>query len=260
MVIVISFSALLLHYQGNGEYNDNENEKDKNSNKSSPCPTLPVITFSKVGRLGNQLSSYVNMLVLERSFMVTAYMPANIRKHITAFLTNVTMPVLETITHCDTQFVKLTSFSHFTNVNAECYGKTGKRIQLCFPANISTPGQGLWTERGHTGPRFELVRHHQDWLFQNHLKLNKNLQKTAEESLSKYRHAGHSLVGVHVRRTDYEKLLGGKYPHNPQFYRQAVDLLRERWGQMEVVVLSDDMGWCTKNINITGAHFLGINC
>ena len=178
-----------------------------------------------MNRLGNQLSSYVNMLVLERSFMVAAYMPANIGKHIKAFFTNVTMPVFESIDHCDIQFVKISSFSHFSNTNSECYGKTKKRIQLCFPPNISTPGQGLWTERGHTGPRFELVRHHQDWLFENHLKLNKNLQKKAEEMLSKYRLGGHYIVGVHVRRTDYEKLLGGKYPHNPLFYRQAVELL-----------------------------------
>ena len=225
--------------------------------KDQSCPTLPVITFSKVGRLGNQLSSYVNMLVLERSFMVVAYMPANIRKHITAFFVNVTMPVFESIKHCEIQFTKITSFSQFTNTNSDCYRRSDNRMQLCFPPNISTPGQGLWTERGHTGPRFELVRPHQDWLFQHHLKLNKNLQKTVEETLLEYRNASQSIVGVHVRRTDYEKLLGGKYPHNPQFYREAVNLLRKRWGEVVVVVLSDDMGWCEQNINITGAHFLG---
>ena len=187
--------------------------------KKGPCPTLPVIRFTKVGRLGNQLSSYVNMLVLERSFMVAAYMPANIRKHIKAFFTNVTMPVYESISHCDIQFVKISSFSQFSNTNSECYRKTKKRMDLCFPPNISKQGKGLWTERGHTGPRFELIKHHMDWLFEKHLKLNKNLQKTADDVLSKYRIGNHSIVGVHVRRTDYEKLLGGKYPHIPQLTR-----------------------------------------
>ena len=51
---------------------------------------------------------------------------------------------------------------------------------------------------------------------------------------------------------------GGKYPHNPQFYREAVALLRARWGEdCEVVVLSDDMAWCRANIRIPAAAFIG---
>ena len=96
-----------------------------------------------------------------------------------------------------------------------------------------------------------------DWLFQNHLKLNINLQKNADDVLAKYRSGNHPIVGVHVRRTDYEKLLGGKYPHNPQFYKEAVNLLRKQRGEMEVVVLSDDMDWCRQNILIPGAQFIG---
>ena len=160
--------------------------------KKLSCPSLPMISFKKVGRLGNQLSSYVNMLVIERSFMVTAYMPSNIRKHIQAFFTNVTMPELESISHCEREFVKIESFSQFSNKNSECYEKTRKRTALCFPANFS--GSGLWTERGHTGPRFELIKYHQNWLFQNHLKLNKQLQKSAEEVLAKHKQERHRLI------------------------------------------------------------------
>jgi hypothetical protein len=115
--------------------------------KEGACPILPVIRFTKVGRLGNQLSSYVNMLVLERSFMVASYMPANIRKHIIAFFTNVTMPAFESISHFDIKFVKISGFSQFSNTNSECYSNTKKRMDLCFPPNISTQGKGLWTER-----------------------------------------------------------------------------------------------------------------
>ena len=42
---------------------------------------------------------------------------------------------------------------------------------------------------------------------------------------------------------------GGVYPHNPQYYRTAVAVLRSRWGEdCEVVVLSDDMAWCRDNL------------
>ena len=96
--------------------------------------------------------------------MVNVYMPANIRRHVKASFTNFTMPVFESIFHCDIQFVKIRSFSQFSNTNSECYRKTKKRIDLCFPLNISTQGQGHSTERGHTVPRFELLKHHIDWL------------------------------------------------------------------------------------------------
>ena len=42
-----------------------------------------------------------------------------------------------------------------------------------------------------------------------------------------------------------------------KFYKEAVNLLRKQRGEMEVVVLSDDMEWCRKNIQIPGAHFIG---
>ena len=117
--------------------------------------------------------------------------------------------------------------------------------------------RSIWAERGHTGPRFELMKHHQMWLFQNHLNLNTHLEKSAEKILNRYRQGNNSVVGVHVRRTDYAKLLGGNYPHNPQYYSKAVEELRERWGTLDVVVLSDDMAWCRSNIQIKGAHFIG---
>ena len=51
------------------------------------------------------------------------------------------------------------------------------------------------------------------------------------------------------------------YPHQPEYYRAGVAVLRERWGEdCEVVVLSDDMAWCRHNIRIPGgppANFIG---
>ena len=47
-------------------------------------------------------------------------------------------------------------------------------------------------------------------------------------------------------------LSGGIYPHNPLYYRVAVAILKDRWGEdCEVVVLSDDMDWCRDNIRST---------
>ena len=92
-------------------------------NNNTSCPNLPVITFKKVGRLGNQLSSYVNMLVLERSFYIKAFLPEKIKNHLQAFFSNVSMPVLDSISHCNMKFEKIQSFSNFANKNSVCYSK-----------------------------------------------------------------------------------------------------------------------------------------
>ena len=63
-----------------------------------PRPGTIIITFQKVGRLGNQLSSYVNMLMMERCYNLTPFLPPPTRhwdltRSLQSFLENVTMPV-----------------------------------------------------------------------------------------------------------------------------------------------------------------------
>ena len=59
------------------------------------CSTKTVLTFKKVGRLGNQLSSYANMLVSQRLFNLNSYLPSKaVLENVQAFFENVTMPVL----------------------------------------------------------------------------------------------------------------------------------------------------------------------
>ena len=65
-----------------------------------PRPGTTIITFQKVGRLGNQLSSYVNMLMMERCYNLTPFLPPPTRhwdltRSLQSFLENVTMPVWE---------------------------------------------------------------------------------------------------------------------------------------------------------------------
>ena len=63
--------------------------------RKSVCSKQTVLTFKKVGRLGNQLSSYANMLISERLFYVESYFPSKaVRENVMAFFENVSMPVL----------------------------------------------------------------------------------------------------------------------------------------------------------------------
>ena len=63
--------------------------------KKGVCSNKTVLTFKKVGRLGNQLSSYANMLVSQRLFNLNSYLPSKaVLENIQSFFENVTMPVL----------------------------------------------------------------------------------------------------------------------------------------------------------------------
>ena len=63
--------------------------------RKSACSEKTVLTFKKVGRLGNQLSSYANMLVTERLFAVESYFPSKaVRDNVQSFFENVSMEVL----------------------------------------------------------------------------------------------------------------------------------------------------------------------
>ena len=46
------------------------------------------------------------------------------------------------------------------------------------------------------------------WLFRNHFRLNSKLRRRAETVIAQYRRRTSCLIAVHVRRTDYKKLLG----------------------------------------------------
>ena len=52
---------------------------------------------------------------------------------------------------------------------------------------------------------------------------------------------------------------GGEYPHKAEFYRAAVSVLRQRWGELSVIVISDDMEWCRRELRSGGQTLININ-
>ena len=114
------------------------------------------------------------------------------------------------------QWQRVPKFSVFAVENMRCRGQTGER-DLCYPApaqpsldNINKSNMGLISLSGHTGPRFEMLQQERSWLFTNHFRLNSTLRSAAEAVIATYRKRSSCLIGVHVRRTDYKKLLGKK--------------------------------------------------
>ena len=98
-----------------------------------------------------------------------------------------------------------------------CRDKGGER-DLCYPAlpspDINKSNMGLISLTGHTGPRFEMLQLERSWLFTNHFRLNSTLRSAAETVIATYKKRSSCLIGVHVRRTDYKKLLGNNNKNN----------------------------------------------
>ena len=71
-----------------------------------PKPGTPVLSFKKIGRLGNQMSSYVNLLILEKLYNLKPYLPSvDVKENIETFFQDVTMPVWHSSmnTNCNIQ-------------------------------------------------------------------------------------------------------------------------------------------------------------
>ena len=59
------------------------------------CPDYPIITFKERGRLGNQMSSYANVLALSWQFGYNLHLPPNIKRNIEEIFENVTFPTVD---------------------------------------------------------------------------------------------------------------------------------------------------------------------
>lgn len=80
--------------------------------------------------------------------------------------------------------------------------------------------------------------------------IKKKYQKEARKKLSKYRQNSEELISAHIRRLGHEKpeyQKVHKYP-TPEYYKRALDYFKILYVNPKVIVFSDDLDWCRKNI------------
>ncbi len=68
------------------------------------------------------------------------------------------------------------------------------------------------------------------------------------------------MVGIHVRRTNYQKFMQKKFKYgglylSRQFYIKGMNYFREKYNNPLFIVASDDLRWCRKNLNFTDVAF-----
>ncbi len=66
-------------------------------------------------------------------------------------------------------------------------------------------------------------------------------------------------VSIHVRRGDYLKYVGLYYSLGKQYYTKAVDIIKQKHGDVELFVFSDDISWCKQNLGFENATYIDGN-
>ncbi|XP_037075424.1 galactoside 2-alpha-L-fucosyltransferase 3-like [Pollicipes pollicipes] len=173
-----------------------------------------MVTAGLGGRLGNVLAEYATLWGYARRFGLRACLPP--------------LPAF-----CDVRFL-------------QCTMRRGNCRRLPRKA-----ARNIWIERYANVPllydayRLELRRE---------LQLPAAVRREAALTLRRLRRGlvgNVTVVGVHVRRTDYDAWLQRRVRGRllgPGYFRRAMDLLRRRHGRCLFVVVSDDMRWCEEHL------------
>ncbi len=73
---------------------------------------------------------------------------------------------------------------------------------------------------------------------------------------------GKASVSLHVRRGDYVTNLKAKKYHGlitTEYYGGAIEILRNKVGEMKIFLFSDDIEWVKRNIPLQDAHYFVTN-
>lgn len=103
-----------------------------------------------------------------------------------------------------------------------------------------------------------------DGYWQNKIYLNKTRdliikdtclggQDLNDKILNKYPFLKQDTVSIHIRRKDYLSLSEEYHLLDENYYKQAIDMFDK---DINIVVFSDDIDWCQKNLNYSNLFFI----
>lgn len=139
----------------------------------------------------------------------------------------------------------------FTNLYVAESGTTYHKEFLSYPAN--TYLDGFWQSERYFKPIESVLV--SDFV------LKDPLNKENKEWLKKIENA--ESVSMHIRRGDYISNAGSQAHHGSldmDYYKKALERIKEKHKTIEVFVFSDDLEWCKANLNISETlHFVDAN-
>lgn len=193
------------------------------------CPQKPIVTVRQLGRLGNQMYEYISVWAIAKNTGHEPYVPSCMIHELGKIFQNLTVPPLSYLAYCNTE-------NYPINVKADMIDHFNGSMLLPSYAQIPKYIAHLVSE----------VR--QIFQFKEYL---------IEEGQRQLHHASKGVknityVGVHVRRTDYNRHLNVLYHAimvKPDFFLRQMDLLRNKYKPIMFVVVSDDHEWCERELH-----------
>ena len=198
-------------------------------NKNIHCPQKPIVTVEQLGRLGNQIYEYINVWAIAKKTKHEPYVPSCLIQELGKIFKNLTIPPLSYLAYCTIEKypvkVRANMIDHFNG-------------SMLLPRYAQLPK--------YIAPLLSEVR--QIFQFQEHIvDESQRLLHNASKGVKNI-----TYVGVHVRRTDYEKHLMKKYKASmakADFFLRQMDLLRNKYKPIMFVVVSDDPVWCERELH-----------
>ncbi|XP_059468995.1 galactoside 2-alpha-L-fucosyltransferase SEC1-like [Neocloeon triangulifer] len=221
-----------------------------------PCPKIPIVTIEDGGRLGNKIWEYAAVWSVARLMGRPGFVPRSLKTTLSRTFGNLSLPTLEEIGHCDLQLN---------------YNKSISALSILPLTETRSRFQG----RNMLLHRYEMFLE-PALMYRDLLKLEFSFKpeivRQVKETFAKFGE-GKTLVGVHVRRTDFKEFLPVYLKTtlvNDDFYKNAMQWYRENVkGPILFLVVSDDISWCETNLrfedvrvvtNSSPAHDLALLC
>ena len=211
---------------------------------ASRCPQDAVLTINPGGRMGNKLCRYLTVWILARRIpnAQVRILPRMEEK------LNVYLSIKRRLKALPDKCNSVISWRHAR------LGENGT-----FP-KLLAQGQSIMVDGGPCPlswfyPRREAIL--------SELKWNANTSLQVKRRLALVPAGTKTLVGVHIRRSDYaswlQKQLNGHLV-SPSYLHCALKLARKRYRRPAFLVTSDDMVWSRRNIPVNGdVLFVGSN-
>ncbi|XP_059491036.1 galactoside alpha-(1,2)-fucosyltransferase 1-like [Neocloeon triangulifer] len=205
------------------------------SNKElTPCPDGPIVTAVDSGRFGNKFWQYATAWTMARILNRTAFVPRIVLHNLTRIFANLTIPALEDIEHC--------------NISLE---KPINKTVIRDKMNEGLQFEGENLNIDHKYILFEAILPFRQ-ILRSVFRFREDLLDLVRQTIEEVGGKGQTLVGVHVRRTDFVTFLPKSYKTqlvNATFFKNAMQWYRDQFpGPLMFLVVSDDIPWCRKNL------------
>ncbi|KAJ9590966.1 hypothetical protein L9F63_016010 [Diploptera punctata] len=192
------------------------------------CPRRPIVTVEQLGRLGNHMWLYASVWAVAKETGRDPYVPGCIIKVLEEVFDNLLIPSLAQISHCPVTKYATTPSIELWNVSKD---------DILLPQYAQLPEFVV--------PRLDEVI----MLF----KFKKHLLEESQRFLMRYSiwKENTIFVGVHVRRTDYIKVLPvvwNKEVVKPIYFLTIMEYFEVKYSTVMFIVVSDDPDWCKRNL------------